>query len=121
MNRKKTPYYKFAKYLCEKYDEVESIKYVAYFFEMISFQIIETLIILYVCNMLGLIQYTIVTMIGFTLTRITKNGYHADSTIKCMIYSLLMFVVLSYVGSLLGLLACFALGAVGGVALRKNK
>ena len=120
MNRKKTPYYKFAKYLCEKYDEVESIKYVAYFFEMVSFQIIETAIILCVSSWLGVFEYTLIAMIGFLISRVTENGYHADSTLKCMIYSLLLFIAIGYVGSLLGLFPSFLLGLVFGFALRKR-
>jgi accessory gene regulator protein AgrB len=121
MNRKKTLYYKIARYLCEKYDEVENTKYVAYFFEMITFQIIETIIILYVSSRLNVFDYTLIAMFGFLIPRVTKNGYHADSTFKCMVYSLVLFVCIGLVGSLLGLIPSFLMGVLFGIVLRKRK
>lgn len=120
MNRKNTPFYKFAKYLCEKYDEVDNIKYVAYFFETVSFQIIETIIILLVSNYLGLLGYTLVSMLGFLITRSMKNGYHAKTTIGCMIQSLILFMAISTMGIFCGYLGVFVIGLLVGLLLQKR-
>ena len=120
MDRKKTIYYKMAKKLCNKFGEVEDTKYVAMFLDMMAFQLFETVLILCIANALGIFYPVVTSMIGFLIFRVGHPGIHSNSRKWCVIYSVVLLIGLGLIGSLLGLIPSFLLGAVFGIALRKR-
>jgi len=121
MNRKNTIYYKVAKHVCTKHGIPEDTKYLAMFLDMMAFQIFETALIISIAFLLGIGIEAVVVICSFIAFRIRHPGVHAESRTACIFYSLVLILGLAYLGSHINLLACFALGAVGGVALRKKK
>jgi accessory gene regulator protein AgrB len=121
MNRKNTIYYKIAKHVCTKHGIPEDTKYLAMFLDMMAFQFFETALILSIAFLFGIGFETIIVMCSFITFRIGHKGFHTKKRCNCLWMSLALILGLAYVGSHVNLLACFALGATGGVALREKK
>lgn len=119
-NRKNTIYYKSSKAICSKFGYEEYTKYLAMFLDMMAFQVFETLIILTLASILDIILESIVFMIFFILFRIGHKGIHANTRFKCIVYSTLMILSTSYIGSVTSIYIVPLLGIAFAILLRKE-
>lgn len=111
----------FYKWLARKITNNKSeILKVAFWIDIIVFQILETLLVLSMSIYFGLFWYTISVMIGFSFGRLGNIGYHSKTKIGCMMYSTISFIGLSYIGSSYGVAQSFLCGMLFGLLLRKR-
>lgn len=121
MSRKNTVYYKLASKICEKANMPDDTKYVAYFLDMVAFQIYEMLFILGIGLLFGILPETIWVMLGFFIGRSGNKGYHARNMKLCVLYSTVSIIGLAIMGSMFGYIICVILGMAFGIALRKTE
>ena len=82
------------------FDE-DKIAIIKYGLESIYILITKTIIILSVSFILGLIKETIIFLVCYSLIRIPSFGLHATKSWICLVASLLIFIILPYICSII--------------------
>lgn len=120
-DRTNTIYYKIAKIICSKYEVEEDTKYIAMFLDMMVFQIFESIILLTIGYLFGILMETALVMAFFVIARVGHKGQHANTRKMCLIYSTLLIIGVSYISSQFGIVTAPILGYIAGILLRKRK
>lgn len=79
----------------------EKLSIIKYGLESIYILITKLVIILLVAFLLGLLKQTIIFLLFYNLVRLTSFGLHATKSWICLISSLLIFIILPYICTIL--------------------
>lgn len=74
----------------------EDINKLKYGLEGIYLTITKMVVIIGISAILGILKQTILTLILFNIIRYPAFGFHANSSITCLIFSTIIFIVLPY-------------------------
>lgn len=73
-------------------------EYYEYFLNILSFQIIELVLIMTASWLLGIFWYTLVAVCVFMYLRSNIKGYHSKSKILCTVISVVVLCLLGLIG-----------------------